>query len=43
MDDAQVLDSSGQDNIEEAEVAVGLGDDLAGFDHDDGVELETFG
>ena len=43
VDDAQVLDRSCQHNIEKAEVATGLGDDLARLDDDDGVELEPFG
>ena len=43
MDDAQVLDSSRQYDIKEAQVTVGLGHDLAGFDHDDGVEFKAFG
>jgi hypothetical protein len=37
------LDRSCEYHIEEAEVAAGLGDDLAWFDDDNGVELEPFG
>jgi hypothetical protein len=43
VDDAQVLDRSGQHHVQEAEVAVGFGHDGLRFDHDDGVELEALG